>query len=1445
MKKFQSILIGMLLHIGMLAQPICKIQHFSVDDGLSQSIVQRIIQDKKGFIWFSTWNGLDRYDGYSFRNYKVSSDESNPLTFNRITYIAETGNGNIWCQSYDGSAFIFDTNEEHFINVLTDLEKTLGQRLWVEKIISLGGGIAWILCKNGYFCRIQENLIKDGKGLELYTSSNSLLKGNTIYNVYKDSDNDEWILTDKGVTIIGKKQLDSDYPFKLACEYNEHVYLVASSDKLATYDMKTGKLHFSKYPFQAGKISKVEPIATDTLALTTTNGLALYLTKEDRFIQIDIGTPGEASNAVRNLYKDSYGDCWIIPCNSGVIRLNLHTLEKKYYSVKDAKGISYERKATTFFYEDSNGGVWILPDDGHLCYYNRETDNLSYYQQRIGTFSSIYDPLIRYCMTDRQGNMWLVLNYGLDKVMLLPYNFQWHDIDYGVELRSFLVDKSQKLWVGSKTGIIRIYTPEGKFIGYLSEEGKITPSKTPFSSGVYCIFEDNKGNIWIGTKNDGISVLSKQNEGQYKVLHYQHEKNNPYSLTANSVVSVFQDSKQRIWIACYGGGINLVSTNKDGSLSFVNYNNEMKSYPVEIALKTRCITESKNGAILIGTTNGLLSFSSDFNQPEEIRFFHNKRRINDGSSLHSNDVMHILTDKKGNTYLLSFTGGISRVLSSNLLTDTIRMKTYTKKEGLVSELVQSAVEDAKGNIWIIQEDAISKFNPSTERFENYRNTLFMSDLKFSEAVPVINAKGNLIAGTTCGMLEFDINRISKPEYIPPIVFTGIMVQGDKKATLSDRGNKLDLKPEERNITFQFAAIDYIGSKDIQYAYRLKGLEKEWNYADNTRSARYMNIPAGTYEFEVKSTNSDGVWMDNTRHLVVIVQPQFYETIWAWILYVLLFLLFTGVVVYILFYIYRLRHRIDVEHQLADIKLHFFTDISHELRTPLTLISSPLSEVLSHEKLSAKARENLLIVEKNAQRMLRMMNQILDFRKIQKGKMKIFLERVNIIESIRSVLESFSSLAFDKQIQVSLDTKVSDLYIWTDSDKFDKIFFNLVSNAFKYTPNGKKITIRIKETEGQVCLTVEDEGVGIDKTALKTIFQRFETLGTFTAMQPSSGIGLSLVKDLINMLHGNITVESQIDKGSRFIVTLPIDLHAYDNDRAVELLLKDNANTDNEIMADSIENIEEKEESEDSTTILIVEDNAEMRIFLNNILSEHYKILTAENGKQGLTTARESIPDMILTDVMMPIMDGLDMVKHLKEDPDTCHIPIIILSAKSSLDDRIEALEQGIDDYLTKPFSATYLKTRIATLFKQRKQLQELYLSRLSGNRKDNTFKTPMEPEPVQQTVMQMDEIFMQKVMDFLEKNMDNQELEIEDFASHLCLSRTVFYRKLKSIVGLTPVEFVREIRIKRAVQLIENSDYTFSQIAYMTGFNDPKYFGKCFKKIIGVTPTEYKVNKEI
>lgn len=656
-------------------------------------------------------------------------------------------------------------------------------------------------------------------------------------------------------------------------------------------------------------------------------------------------------------------------------------------------------------------------------------------------------------------------------------------------------------------------------------------------------------------------------------------------------------------------------------------------------------------------------------------------------------------------------------------------------------------------------------------------------------------------------------------------------------------------------------MDYVAPESISYAYRLKGLEEKWNEVDNSRSASYINLPPGEYELQIRSTNSDGVWMEKARILPITVLPTFWETYWAWILYVVLFVLSTATIVYIILYIYRLRHQINIEQQLANIKLRFFTDISHELRTPLTLIASPVSEILEHETLTTNARKHLTLVHKNTERMLHLVNQILDFRKIENKKMKVLLEKTDVLSLLQKVMDNFRLIAEEKNINYQLETNQEAIETWLDQDKFEKIIFNLLSNAFKYTPANKSITVIANVESSRLIVSIKDEGIGIDLQKQQTLFQRFETLVKFNILQPSSGIGLSLVKELIELHCGNIEVKSQPGVGSEFTVILPMNQKVYEGRENTEFILNDGnsvpAEKKNEIrpmveiasMTDITPSETAKEPNqisneEDPVSILIVEDNVELRNFLSDILSESYRVLTATNGQEGLDQAREYIPDLIISDIMMPAMDGLDMVKNIKENREICHIPIILLSAKSSLDDRISGLEQGIDDYITKPFSATYLKIRIKSLLHQRKELQEIYWKAWS-EKLNNTQETTLEEKltPSQPQIISYDEQFMQQVMQVMEEQMENSELTVDEFAQLLNLGRSVFYQKLKSIIGLSPVDFIREIRIKRAVQLIDSGEYNFSQVAYMTGFNDPKYFGKCFKRQMGMTPSEYKENK--
>ena len=1444
MKRLYILLLSLLVTVSVIVQPVCQVKHFSVNDGLAQGNVMGMLQDRNGLIWFSTWNGLSKYDGYTFKTYKTSQEDRYAFGSNRMGTIMESKYGDIWCPTYDGQACLFDVETEKFIDVLQPLEYATKHSNHVVRIQSLKKGVAWIICENGYTYRADEQLCKKGEGITLYSTFTQNLKGEHIFTVYQDSDEDEWILTNKGVTIVGSKAVDTDFPFQYITQIKENVYLVADKGKLAQYNFRTKKLKFINIPCPHNRINTIAALGTDTLALGTDNGLILFSAHDNMFRQIDIRTSTQPSNYVEQIYQDRQKDVWVFPRNPGIVRLHLNSNEKEHLFTPQNEVIKHGRNSRKLIFEDKTGILWVLPTGGNLSYYDRKEKKLKPLLTDIDNPKSIFSPLVRFYTLDTQGNCWLATARGIDRISFFPQSYQFNQTDYEAETRAFLRDSHNRLWSASKASYIQIYAPDGSLEGYLSNQGTIVKEKQVFHNGVYAIMEDKEKNIWLGTKGAGLFLLTPKSLNQYSITHFKHRSEDPYSISDNSIYSIFQDSRNRIWIGCYGGGLNLFTPGSNGSPIFIHSNNELKNYPTDYGMKVRNITEVSGGVILVGTTDGLLTFSNKFELPEEVKFYRNCHKPGDKNSLITNDIMQIYTDKQKATYVVSFTGGISKIISTRLLSEEIRFKNYDKSNGLASDLTLSMIEDTYSQLWIVSEIALSKFDTAKETFENYTlGSTYQQQFNFSEALPVINARQQVVLGTDKGFLEITPGKMRKSAYVPPIVFTGFKIQGHPASHSINNLTELELKASQRNVTFQFAALDYVNPDNILYAYRLQGLEDEWNEADNNRSASYINLPAGKYRLQIKSTNSDGVWTDNIRTLSIHVLPTFWETYWAWLLYCLLFILFTATIVYVLFYIYRLRHRVDMEQQLANIKLRFFTDISHELRTPLTLIGSPVAEVLENEPLSPTAREHLTLVRRNTERMLRLMNQILDFRKIQNQKMKLLVEETDLIPLLQKVMDSFRLIAKEKNIDYQMKSPIESVYGWVDRDKFEKIFFNLLSNAFKYTPEGKAITIKVLPHNETIDIEVADEGIGIAAEKQRTLFQRFETLVKQNILQPSSGIGLSLVKEMVEIHHGTIQVDSQPGIGSRFTVTLPLRKQVFEEDAQVEFILNDiqtaSAPTDEETKGQ--EDTETKEEFDSNLSechsILVVEDNKELRTFLKNSLSEHYTVITAANGKEGLQHAIDDLPDLIISDVMMPVMDGLEMVKQIKENSAICHIPIIILSAKASLDDRIAGLEQGIDDYITKPFSATYLKTRIITLLRQRKSLQEMYMAQLTDSKNAcvSSGLTPSQPQ-----ITPYDEKFMQKVMEFMETQMDNSELTIDAFAEHLMLSRTIFYRKLKSIIGLTPVDFIREIRIKRAVQLIDSGEYNFSQIAYMTGFSDPKYFSKCFKKVMGVTPTEYK-----
>lgn len=1442
----KTLLLSFILFVslGIAAQPVCQIQHFSAYNGLAQKTVTNIIQDSKGFIWFSTWNGLNKFDGYTFRNYKAFPGDGSTLTSNRLSSITQTQTCDIWCHTYDYRVYLFDSRDEKFIDILRPYENRNQRTYAVRTVHALPKGISWILCEQEAF-RVDEKECKAGEGINLYSPEQGNLKGSYIINVYQDSEGDEWILTNKGISIIGRKKIESDIPFKSIMENNGNIYLVSQDNRMVVYNPKTQQLRFNEMPFPTSDaIYSLQDLGSDSIGLCTDAGLYVYYAATNRYRHIDPSTPTKPSPKATSVFKDRYGELWIYADTPGVVRYNPSTDEKQHYITPQEDLPDAERINRDFIFEDSQGTLWMNPHQGGFCYYDRESRQLKPFYTNYNDPNSKFSPNILNYFLDRQGNLWFCNTWDVTKISFFPHACHLQPIDSGFETRAVLIDRQKNFWTATKKGFIRIYRPDGSLKGYLTPEGSLSARPVSFAKNIYCFMEDADGIIWMGSKQDGLFRLERSGDNGFSIRQYIHRENDPYSLSHNSIYTICQDSRKRIWIGCYGGGLNLLQESPDGEIRFLHSRNQLKAYPKEHFSKIRYITES-DGVMLVGTTEGLLTFSCEFMQPEHIEFYLNIRIPEKVSSLSSNDVTYIYTDSRKDTYVLTFTGGLNKIASDNLLSDRIEFKPYTTLDGLPSDLVQSMIEDNKGHLWIISENALACFDPLTETFEYYDKKYLQQDLYFTEAAPVLNESHQLLLGTDIGVLKVYPEQLRKSTYVPPIVFTGLKIQGTSQDLDIDDLEELKLKPSERNVTFRFAALDYTDPASISYAYRLKGLEENWNEVDNSRSASYINLPPGEYELQIRSTNSDGVWTQQARTLPVIVLPTFWETYWAWVLYAALFILSTATIVYIILYIYRLRHRISLEQQLANIKLRFFTDISHELRTPLTLITSPVTEVLEHETLSANARKHLTLVHKNTERMLRLVNQILDFRKIENKKMKILLEKTDVIVLLKRVMDNFRIIAEEKSIDYRLHTGSVAISAWIDQDKFEKIVFNLLSNAFKYTPANKAITVSVYVEGEKLVVSVADEGIGIDPKKQQTLFQRFETLVKNNILQPSSGIGLSLVKELIELHCGSIEVKSQPDAGSEFIVSLPMSQQAYETNENAEFILNDTPSAEAEVPAIEAEETSStrarssEEEEKDPISVLIVEDNNELRSFLQTILSESYRVIEATNGEEGLERAREFVPDLIISDIMMPRMDGLDMVKSIKENRDICHIPIILLSAKSSLDDRISGLEQGIDDYITKPFSATYLKARIKSLLGQRTQLQEILWKQWSEKQKNGPAATA-DLSPSQPQITPYDEQFMQQVMDVIEKEMDNSELTIEEYAQKLGLGRTAFYQKLKSIIGLTPVDFIREMRIKRAVQLIDSGEYNFSQVAYMTGFNDPKYFSKCFKKQVGMTPTEYK-----
>lgn len=1426
MLKLFLIILYLVCPFVLSAQSLMHVRYYSAKDGLSQNTVADFLQDDKGYIWMATWNGLEKFDGYTFQNYKSYPTDDTRLEYNRIQQIIKSQKGNIWCITYNNLLYLFDTRTEKFRNVFSGYPHLAGYEE-VARIYKQTGGILWFSNKAGELFRIDEERLGEADGIVHLPCRSCAGHGQKIYTVYQDKRGYEWILTEQGTFVYNHPEIQTDVRLRYVKEADKSTYFLTEGGELYTFVPDAGILHIPN-PFPMKPVSGLVSIKSGRLLIPDSEKVIVYDTRKKFFEQLYRQEAALDPLHVTGVHYSRKNVIWMLS-GQRVLR----------YTPTDRKVTSFQVNLTgtdTFrhVHEDEFGGIWFMTRSGSFYSYNSVTDGLEPAYRYTTGQKEPYRTEGRAFLRDSHKNLWVSRKYGFDKIYFTNRNYDYIHTSAEQEVRGVFIDSKKRLWVASKENRLEVYDKQGNYVGNMDSTGKLLQNRNiSFGRNVYTFFEDSEHRLWLGTRNHGI-VVATEYDGKFTLHTFRHDKQDPYALSNDAIYSICRDTRNRIWIGTLGGGINLFSGTLDNP-RFIHSENLMKGYPGDMCHKVRSLYCTRKGVVLAGTTEGLLSFSDDFQKPEDIEFFHND--CEDGLS--NNDVMDVLESRDGKIYIAAYSGGICMADVDSLLNTRIRFHYLNMKNGLPSDLPQSMLEDGEGNIWICFENYISKYKADRKGFDTYDSANLHTDLQITEAHPAIDQQGAMYIGTNQGVLRLRLYDLKKSSFVPRIVYAGVDIQ-NSDGTVSNSvlaADSLVLGKKERNVTIAFSALDYTNSEALQYAYRLKGISDQWGYIGENHSIGFANLPSGDFVLEVKSTNGDGVWCDNITPLYIHIQPRFTETAWAWVLYVLIAIILILTVSGIIVYITNLKRKVTLEQQLTDLKLRFFTDISHELRTPLTLISGSIEEIVERGQLQKSGTENMQVARRNVNRMLRLVNQILDFRKIQGRKMKLSIEQGDVVALCRQVGENFTQLAHERSIHFRLIPETPEIRCYTDMDKLEKILFNLLSNAFKYTADGKSITMAVRMESGCLFVSVRDEGKGMDLRKIDNLFGRFETFGK-TDPNRSTGIGLSLVKEFVDLLHGTIQPESIPGQGTVFTVTLPCTYEAYAADSMAEFVLNDEVKFEYPVEV-QLSRQEEKERS-----ILIIEDNDELRRFLAMILRDCYHVLEAGDGRQGLEIIGRELPDLIVSDVMMPEMDGIELLAAVKVNRDTSHIPVILLSAKASVDDRVRGLEYGADDYIAKPFNSAYLKARIESLIRQRSSLAAYYLgSSLKDSDKTEKKQPDVKLEQVLESVPSFNNTFIQEVIRLVDENLQNPDFKIDDLAETMNMSRAVFYRKIKTFTGASPIDLVKEMRLKRALELLDADTYSLSEVAYQSGFSSPQYFSRVFKEQMQCTPNEYKRRK--
>lgn len=917
LKYIWGILLLALHFVFVKGQPICVARQYTVRDGLIQSNPAQILQSHNGFIWVSTWNGVSRFDGRDFETFQFDS-----LLNQHMQRLENAADGNLWMIAYDRhSLYLYDIRENKLINVLKQYEQHFNTPLQIENLYPLSKGITWVTLNNGGCFRISDKECTVSSGIQYITAIDDVELGK-VSRVFEDKQGEEWVFSDKGVSIFGKRTISS-YPFSMFETMDNLVFLASQNGRLAYYDVNT--MQFNIVPFQEKiqHINGIKVLKDNQLAVLSDKGLYLCRFPELAMEKYDFSLPGHDDAAVRKVYQDSKGFLWIFTGLPGIIRLDPETGVKQYLNTPSGYMASSPENEL-FIYEDPNGVVWTIPYKGIFSYYDEKSRELKVYFTP-GRNHIPYSPIIKTTYVDKQNNLWIKSQRSFIKMFFPPSPYTYRELDNYFDTKSFLFDSDEHLWIATKKGIIRIMDSQKNLLGYLSPDGELAQTETVFAEGgIYVMLKDQAQTIWLGSKENGLFRLVPRNRPyHYEVYHYMNNPSDPYSISDNKISCIDEDHNGRIWIGTYGGGLNLVEEKEDGAIRFIHAENKLSGFPINRTNSIRCMVEGPGHTMLVGTIEGLITFSSDFSDYENIRFYLNLPRPQAADGLCSADVMSVLRTTDETIYCYCYGGGLCKLVSSNLLSDELRFRSFGKE---TSPLARALIEDKNHNIWIGSETDITLFDVHDQTFESFGETFFNRSFNYSECLPVADRQGDILMGTEGGMLVFSPDSIVKQTYEAPIVVTGIKYSEDNLSHVLSDADYLEIPTRRRNFTISFAALDYTNSLDIEYAYKLD--DNQWYYIGKKNSVSFVSLPAGKYQFQIKATNGDGIWMNSVKTVTLQVLPTFWETGWAKAFYIVVVLVISLAIGYIFFYIYYLKHKVNMEQRLAEIKVRSFIDISH-------------------------------------------------------------------------------------------------------------------------------------------------------------------------------------------------------------------------------------------------------------------------------------------------------------------------------------------------------------------------------------------------------------------------------------------------------------------------------------------------------------------------------------